>query len=154
MALYAMSVSASVVSIRYCGTMQGKVIISALESNDCCCADSHNMEMWQGLVKSDIVFNQSSDASAALIGKTDTVTPKACCAEIVLQSRLAANQLINAETISALGRTPQLLPAIILQHITYRPVLLTLHKPIAVSVKPPPPAIPLYKLFQRFTFYG
>lgn len=149
-----MSVSASVVSIRYCGSMQGKIVISALESNDCCCDGSRNMDTRQGLVASDILFNRSNDNSSTLIGKTDAVTPKACCAEIVLQSRLAANQLVNSETNSVLDKTPLFLPAIVLQHITYRPVLFTLHKPIAVTVKPPPPAIPLYKLFQRFTFYG
>lgn len=154
MALYAMSVSASVVSIRYCGAVQGKVIISALENNDCCCAAGHRMNMSQGQLQSDMVTTPADNSSTGFTGQTNAVASKSCCAEIVLQSRLAANQLINSETNSISDKAPLLLPATLPGQITYRPTFVSNHKPTVAAVKAPPSAIPLYKLFQRFTYYG
>lgn len=150
-----MSVSASVVSIRYCGAMQGMVIISALENNDCCCAAGHRMNMpQQHLIQSDIVDIPADNSSTGFTGQTNAIASKTCCAEIVLQSRLAANQLINSETNSISDKAPLLLPATLPGQITYRPTFVSNHKPTGAAVKAPPSAIPLYKLFQRFTYYG
>gem|GEM_PF-3059203 len=154
MALYAMSASASVVSIRSCGTMQSKVVISALENSDCCCADGPGRGSRQGMAKSIVAATPAHNGSAALSEQANAITPTPCCSEIVLQSRLASNQLINSETISVLDRASQLLPATLPDYITCRPALLKAHKPTLLSMKALPSAIPLYKLFQRFTLYG
>lgn len=149
-----MSVSASVVSVRYCGAMQGKVLISALENKDCCCSDGSHMDMGSDLSKTAIHFSQLSDTDAIQQNQAYATAPKSCCTEIVLQSRLTANQLISSETNTVSDHAPRLFPAVIFDYSAFRPDSPELHQPMAIAFKAPPPDIPLYKLFQRFTYYG
>lgn len=146
-----MSVSASVVSIRYCGANQDAVLMSPFESSDCCCADGDNMVIKHEQKRSGLVLMHMEDANLSI------ATPvKTCCSELVLQSRTVANQLISSEASFTASQTPQALPALRSVFQLYLQPCLShlLHRPVAADLKAPPPGTPLYKLFQRFTYYG
>lgn len=149
MVLYTVSVSASVVSIHFCGTEMEQVTLPSLEKKACCCTGAMAMKMDE-----DTMAVKKCDSKKGQKPQKTPTSKKSCCADIVLQSRLATDQPSTLKTRLVIGQ-PSLdaLPAVG-YHCIQHQFSNKLHQQVVAAFKAPPPKVPLYILFQRFTYYG
>lgn len=156
MALYAMSVSASIVTVRSCDVMQVAVSISFIDNNNnnCCCAGMHCLEMGQDITKANSGITKATDNKGYAGDYTTKSNQKSCCTQIVLQSKLVANQPANTDINLVFTQGVHILPSILPDYATYQAANLNIQNGWRATSSPPNNQVPLYKLFKRLTYYG
>ena len=150
MALYAFTVSASVVQVQKCPVMQDKVVISFMDHSNCCCMkESATTQSGQRKHADLPTVHFTPDGLSSL-----AMTATSCCSQITLQSRLTSFQNTVNEVNILIEKAFYLRPTRIFVDLDFQALPANLQQPVLQPRKKGPPVIPLYKLFRRYTYYG
>lgn len=112
------------------------------------------MEVGQQSTKANSGITKSSDNKGYAGDYTTKSNQKTCCTQIVLQSKLVANQPGNTDINLVFAQGVYILPSVLPGYVSYQAANLNKQNCWRATSSPPNNQVPLYKLFKRLTYYG